>query len=71
MQRGHVYKLTWSYYFILRHVSRHLFYPLLRLVSNMISELEEHEDTLSPWKRECDSDQCLSGLAVMMLAQNT
>ena len=35
----------------------------------MISELEEHEDMLSPWKRECDSDQCLSGLAVIMLAQ--
>ena len=24
----------------------------------MISELEMYEDVLSPWKDECDSDQC-------------
>ena len=36
----------------------------------MISELEMHEDMLSPFRDECDSDQCVLGsLVVMMLAQ--
>ena len=45
-----------------------LFDPLLHLVANVISELETHEDILSPWQGECDSDQCLYCLVVMMLA---
>ena len=54
---------------MLRHIifwitNGHLFDPLLHLVANAISELEMHEDMLSPWRGECDSDQCLGGLAV-------
>ena len=47
------------------------FDPLLHLVANVISELEMHEDMLSPWRGECDSDQCcvLGSLVVMMLTQ--
>ena len=37
--------------------SCHLFNPLLHLVANMISELEIHEDMLSPWRGECDYEQ--------------
>ena len=35
----------------------HLFDPLLHLVANVISELEMHEDILSPWRGECGRDQ--------------
>ena len=69
VQRGHVYKLNRILLFHFKTLFRHLFYSLLHLVANVISELEEHEDMLSPWKGECNSDQCLSGLAVMILAQ--
>ena len=36
----------------------------------MISELETHEDMLSPWRHKCDSNQCgvLGSLVVMTLA---
>ena len=38
--------------------SCHLFNPLLHFVPNVISELKMHEDMLSPWRGECDLDQC-------------
>ena len=34
-----------------------------------ISELRTHEDMLSSWRGECDSDQCLGSLVVMMLTR--
>ena len=44
------------------------FNPLLHLVANVISELKMHEDMLSPWRGECNSDQCaLSSLVVLCL----
>ena len=30
----------------------------------MISKLEMDEDILSPWRGECDSDQCFGGPVV-------
>ena len=43
----------------------HFFDPLLHLVTIVVSQLKMHEDMLSPWWGECDSDQvCLRGLAV-------
>ena len=42
----------------------HLLNPLLHLVASIISKLKTHEDMLSPWRGECDNDQCLGGLAV-------
>ena len=48
----------------------HLFDSLLHLVANVISKLETHEDILSPWRGQCDSDQCiLDSLVIMILAQ--
>ena len=40
-----------------RIFSDHLLDPLLHLVANVISKLKMHEDMLSPWRGECDSDQ--------------
>ena len=37
--------------------SCHLFNLLLHLVASVISELKMHEDMLSLWRGECDSDQ--------------
>ena len=45
----------------------HLFDPLLHLVANVISELGMHEDMLSPWRGECDSDQVSWWFGSMML----
>ena len=38
------------------------FNPLWHLVANVISRLEMHEDMLSSWRGECDSDQCVSSI---------
>ena len=37
--------------------SCHLFNLLLHLLASVISELKMHEDILSLWRGECDSDQ--------------
>ena len=42
----------------------HLIDPLLHLAANVVSKLETHEDILSPWRGECDSDECLGSLTV-------
>ena len=55
---------------IIFYENKNLSDPLLHLVANVISKFEMHEDMLSPWMGEYDSDRCLGGVTFAQIVRD-